>query len=169
MEFLSFLAFVAAWGLMWRWVVKNRGSWNLFYGNIVGAAGGFIVGMVVLSIFLSLFPSAHKPKRAPTEEVITQNEVTTSLLPEAESDSTPVALENAPGFAAIEPDNQPSPPDSALLPNYANRAPKSMSEKPFWIRATRRAAKRSARCATSLLSMPTATNRCSRMSCAALT
>ena len=47
MEFLSFLAFVAAWGLMWRWVVKNRGSWNLFYGNIVGAAGGFIVGMVV--------------------------------------------------------------------------------------------------------------------------
>ena len=129
MEFLSFLAFVAAWGLMWRWVVKNRGSWNLFYGNIVGAAGGFIVGMVVLSIFLSLFPSAHKPKRAPAEEVITQNEVTTSLLPEAESDSTPVALENAPGFAAIEPDNQPSPPDSALLPNYANRAPKSMSEK----------------------------------------
>ncbi|PAW52476.1 hypothetical protein CKQ80_19600 [Pseudomonas moraviensis] len=129
MEFLSFLAFVAAWGFMWRWVVKNRGSWNLFYGNIVGAAGGFIVGMVVLSIFLSLFPSAHKPKRAPTEEVITQNEVTTSLLPEAESDSTPVALENAPGFAAIEPDNQPSPRDSALLPNYANRAPKSMSEK----------------------------------------
>ncbi len=30
---------------------KNRGSWNLlFYSNIVGAAGGFIVGLVVLSI-----------------------------------------------------------------------------------------------------------------------
>lgn len=128
MEFLSFLAFIAAWGFMWRWVVKNRGSWNLFYGNVVGAAGGFIVGMVVLSIFLSLFPSAHKYDRAPAEEVITQSDVTTSLLPEAESDSTSTTLENAPGFAAIEPDNQPSPPDSALLPNYASRAPKSMSE-----------------------------------------
>ena len=129
MEFLSFLAFIAAWGLMWRWVVKNRGSWNLFYGNIVGAADGFIVGMVVLSIFLSLFPSAHKAEKAPVEDVITQSDVTTSLLPEAEPDSTSAVLENAPGFAAIEPDNQPSPPDSALLPNYASRAPKSISEK----------------------------------------
>ncbi|MFJ3010904.1 hypothetical protein [Pseudomonas fluorescens] len=129
MEFLSFLAFIAAWGFMWRWVVKNRGSWNLFYGNIVGAAGGFIVGMVVLSILLSIFPSAHKSAKAPIEDVITQSDVTTSLLPEAESDSTSAALENAPGFAAIEPDNQPSPPDSALLPNYASRAPKSISEK----------------------------------------
>jgi len=129
MEFLSFLAFVAAWGFMWRWVVKNRGSWNLFYGNIVGAAGGFIVGMVVLSILLSIFPSAHKSAKAPIEDVITQSDVTTSLLPEAESDSTSAVLENAPGFAAIEPDNQPSPPDSALLPNYASRAPKSISEK----------------------------------------
>ncbi|EJZ59900.1 hypothetical protein I1A_004254 [Pseudomonas fluorescens R124] len=129
MEFLSFLAFIAAWGFMWRWVVKNRGSWNLFYGNIVGAAGGFIVGMVVLSILLSIFPSAHKSAKAPIEDVITQSDVTTSLLPEAESDSTSAVLENAPGFAAIEPDNQPSPPDSALLPNYASRAPKSISEK----------------------------------------
>ncbi|RBB98348.1 hypothetical protein C3E97_024235 [Pseudomonas sp. MWU12-2115] len=129
MEFLSFLAFIAAWGFMWRWVVKNRGSWNLFYGNIVGAAGGFIVGMVVLSILLSIFPSAHQSAKAPIEDVITQSDVTTSLLPEAESDSTSAVLENAPGFAAIEPDNQPSPPDSALLPNYASRAPKSISEK----------------------------------------
>ncbi|WP_338799941.1 hypothetical protein V9L13_15275 [Pseudomonas sp. RSB 5.4] len=129
MEFLSFLAFIAAWGFMWRWVVKNRGSWNLFYGNIVGAAGGFIVGMVVLSILLSIFPSAHKSAKVPIEDVITQSDVTTSLLPEAESDSKSAVLENAPGFAAIEQDNQPSPPDSALLPNYASRAPKSISEK----------------------------------------
>jgi hypothetical protein len=128
MEFLCFLAFLAAWGFMWRWVVKNRGSWNIFYGNIVGAAGGFIVGMVVLSIMLSLFPSAHRSERAQPEEVATQSAEPTSLLPESES-APAAALETAPSFAAIEPDNTPSPPDSALLPNYASRAPKSMSEK----------------------------------------
>ena len=122
MEFLRFLAFVAAWGFMWRWVVKNRGSWNIFYGNIVGAAGGFIVAMVVLSITLSLFPSSHD-----YETVQTQEAEPTSLLPEAESVTPPAALNDAPVFAAIEPDDKPSPADSALLPNYASRAPKSMA------------------------------------------
>ncbi|KAE9643622.1 hypothetical protein [Pseudomonas sp. PB106] len=129
MDFLRLLAFVATWGFMWRWVVKNRGSWNIFYGNIVGVAGGLIVGLVVLSITFSLFPSAHTPEAARTEDAVTQNVEPTSLLPESESASTTVALENAPAFAAIEPDNTPSPADSALLPNYASRAPKSMSEK----------------------------------------
>ena len=122
MEFLRFLAFVAAWGFMWRWVVKNRGSWNIFYGNIVGAAGGFIVAMVVLSITLSLFPSSPD-----YETVQTQEAEPTSLLPEAESVTPPAALNDAPVFAAIEPDDKPSPADSALLPNYASRAPKSMA------------------------------------------
>ncbi|CEL31323.1 hypothetical protein AB4P97_18100 [Pseudomonas sp. A1230] len=122
MEFLRFLAFFAAWGFMWRWVVKNRGSWNIFYGNIVGAAGGFIVAMVVLSITLSLFPSSHD-----YETVQTQEAEPTSLLPEAESVTPPAALKDAPVFAAIEPDDKPSPADSALLPNYASRAPKSMA------------------------------------------
>lgn len=122
MEFLRFLAFVAAWGFMWRWVVKNRGSWNIFYGNIVGAAGGFIVAMVVLSITLSLFPSSPD-----YETVQTQEAEPTSLLPEAESVTPPAALNDAPVFAAIEPNDKPSPADSALLPNYASRAPKSMA------------------------------------------
>ena len=122
MEFLRFLAFFAAWGFMWRWVVKNRGSWNVFYSNIVGAAGGFIVAMVVLSITLSLFPSSHD-----YETVQTQEAEPTSLLPEAESVTPPAALKDAPVFAAIEPDDKPSPADSALLPNYASRAPKSMA------------------------------------------
>ncbi len=122
MEFLRFLAFVAAWGFMWRWVVRNRGSWNIFYGNIVGAAGGFIVAMVVLSITLSLFPSSPD-----YETVQTQEAEPTSLLPEAESVTPPAALNDAPVFAAIEPDDKPSPADSALLPNYASRAPKSMA------------------------------------------
>ncbi|MCP1472563.1 hypothetical protein ABIA54_003354 [Pseudomonas sp. EB276 TE3739] len=125
MEFLRFLAFVAAWGFMWRWVVKNRGSWNIFYGNIVGAAGGFIVGLVVLSITFSLFPSAYKNEQP--EGVMAQNVDSTSLLPESESTAA-AQLAAAPTFATIEPDNQPSPPDSALLPNYAGRAPKSISE-----------------------------------------
>ncbi|MBP5971079.1 MULTISPECIES: hypothetical protein [Pseudomonas] len=125
MEFLHFLAFVAAWGFMWRWVVKNRGSWNIFYGNIVGAAGGFIVAMVVLSITLSLFPSSHDYEAAKAEN--TQVVEPTSLLPEAESVTPAAALKDAPVFAAIEPDDKPSPADSALLPNYASRAPKSMA------------------------------------------
>lgn len=127
MEFLRFLAFVAAWGFMWRWVVKNRGSWHLFYGNLVGAAGGFIVAMVVLSITLSLFPSAHHYEAEQTENVVTREAEPTSLLPEAESAASPDALKAAPVFAAIEPDDKPSPPDSALLPNYASRAPKTLS------------------------------------------
>ena len=127
MEFLRFLAFVAAWGFMWRWVVKNRGSWNVFYSNIVGAAGGFIVAMVVLSITLSLFPSAQTHEAAQTENTVTQEVEPTSLLPESEMVAAPAALKDAPVFAAIEPDDKPSPADSALLPNYASRAPKSMA------------------------------------------
>lgn len=125
MEFLRFLAFFAAWGFMWRWVVKNRGSWNIFYGNIVGAGGGFIVAMVVLSITLSLFPSSNDYEAAKAEN--TQVAEPTSLLPEAESVTPAAALKDAPVFAAIEPDDKPSPADSALLPNYASRAPKSMA------------------------------------------
>ncbi|MFJ5239134.1 hypothetical protein ACIP86_20800 [Pseudomonas neuropathica] len=124
MEFLRFLAFVAVWGFMWRWVVKNRGSWNIFYGNIVGAAGGFIVAMVVLSITLSLFPSSHDYEPAQAEN--TQVTEPTSLLPEAEAVTPAAELKDAPAFAAIEPDDTPSPADSALLPNYASRAPKSI-------------------------------------------
>lgn len=127
MEFLRFLAFFAAWGFMWRWVVKNRGSWNVFYSNIVGAAGGFIVAMVVLSITLSLFPSALTNEAAQTENPVAQEVEPTSLLPESEMVATPAALKDAPVFAAIEPDDKPSPADSALLPNYASRAPKSMA------------------------------------------
>lgn len=124
MEFLRFLAFVAVWGFMWRWVVKNRGSWNIVYGNIVGAAGGFIVAMVVLSITLSLFPSSHD-YAAPQAENAQVTEPT-SLLPEAEAVTPAAELKDAPAFAAIEPDDTPSPADSALLPNYASRAPKSI-------------------------------------------
>ncbi|WP_166218844.1 hypothetical protein [Pseudomonas atagonensis] len=126
MEFLRFLAFVAAWGFMWRWVVKNRGSWNLFYSNMVGAAGGFIVALVVLSITFSVFPSPHGYESAQSENVVTREAEPTSLLPEAESVANPAALNDAPVFAAIEPDDKPSPADSALLPNYAGRAPKSI-------------------------------------------
>ncbi|MCR8973176.1 hypothetical protein [Pseudomonas sp. S11P7] len=107
MEFLRFLAFVAVWGLMWRWVVKNRGSWNIFYSNIVGAAGGFIVGLVVLSITLSLFPSAYKDEQP--ESVVAQNVEPTSVLPEAEAVAPAAELKDAPAFAAIEPDAAPSP------------------------------------------------------------
>ncbi|MBV4485233.1 hypothetical protein HU727_006490 [Pseudomonas sp. SWRI153] len=127
MEFLRLLAFFAAWGFMWRWVVKNRGSWNIFYGNIVGAAGGVIVALVMLSITFSLFPSTFEADEAQPESAMAQSVEPTSLLPESESTASS-QLSAAPAFAPIEPDNQPSPPDSALLPNYASRAPKAISE-----------------------------------------
>lgn len=56
MEFLRFVLFAAARGFMWRWVVLNRGSWGLLFGNMAGAFSGFIVGLVTLSITLSLVP-----------------------------------------------------------------------------------------------------------------
>lgn len=127
MELLRFLVVVATWGFMWRWVVNNRGSWNVFYGNLVGAAGGFIVAMVVLSITLSLFPPADDYGAAQNENTVMQEAEPTSLLPESELAAPPAALKDAPAFAAIEADDKPSPADSALLPNYASRAPKSMS------------------------------------------
>ncbi|WP_095191591.1 hypothetical protein [Pseudomonas sp. Irchel 3E19] len=134
MEFLRFLAFVAAWGFMWRWVVKNRGSWHLFYGNIVGAAGGFIVAMVVLSITLSLFPSA------PAQTYNSETEsAAAALMPELERAmqptpviaSTPAQSDNLATYVASAPQNEPSPPESALLPNYSKRLPVSLLEKDF--------------------------------------
>lgn len=140
MDFLCFLAFVAAWGFMWRWVVKNRGSWNLFLGNLIGAVGGFIVGVVVLSIFLSLFPSANKPKDKPAPEIVKEAATTKpGLMPEQESAATkvPVAPTPAPApvsnnlatYVADEPQNEPSPPESALMPYYSKRMATSVSEK----------------------------------------
>lgn len=139
MEFLRFLALVAAWGFMWRWVVKNRGSWNLVYGNIVGAAGGFVVGIVVLSITLSLFPGENKPKAKSPDAPVVQETVpakpTAELLPEAEpvvavQAPAPVS-DNLPAYIASEPQNEPSPPESALLPNFSKRLPASTLEKDF--------------------------------------
>ncbi|MGY2443314.1 hypothetical protein [Pseudomonas sp. SDO52101_S400] len=142
MDFLCFLAFFAAWGFMWRWVVKNRGSWNLFLGNLIGAVGGFIVGVVVLSIFLSLFPSANKPKDKPAPEIAKEATATKpGLMPEQESPSTqaPTAPVPTPEPASIsdhlatyvpsEPQNEPSPPESALIPYYSKRMATSVSEK----------------------------------------
>lgn len=134
MEFLRFLAFVAAWGFMWRWVVKNRGSWNIFYGNIVGAAGGFIVAMVVLSITFSVFPVA--PVQTDSRET---ERAAAALMPEVERSmepvpviaSTPADSDNLATYVASEPQNEPSPPESALLPNYSKRLPASLLEKDF--------------------------------------
>ncbi|MHB2249664.1 hypothetical protein ACX64O_22705 [Pseudomonas fitomaticsae] len=133
MEFLRFLAFVATWGFMWRWVVKNRGSWNLFYGNLVGAAGGFIVGVVVLSITLSLLPSADKPRKQ-IEETAAQAVAPAVAKPETLKPPVIVqkpapAPDKLPTFTAGQPQNEPSPPESALLPNYRNRVTESISEK----------------------------------------
>ncbi|MDI2145978.1 MULTISPECIES: hypothetical protein [unclassified Pseudomonas] len=115
MDFLRFLAFVAAWGFMWRWVVKNRGSWNLIIGNLIGAAGGFIVGLVVFSISLSLFPSAHEPKSQSAPEVVDQ-EPAIAQVPTPAIAPTPDTTQKT------------SPAESALLPNYRARAVKSISE-----------------------------------------
>ncbi|WP_336355402.1 hypothetical protein [Pseudomonas granadensis] len=148
MDFLRLLAFVAVWGFMWRWVVKNRGSWNLFFGNMVGLAGGLIVGLVVLSISLSLFPMAHEPKQA-VEETAAQTVDPAAVMPEAEPASvtvkepapapapapvptpasTPVTS-NLPTYVASTPQNEPSPPESPLMPFYSQRmATTTISEK----------------------------------------
>ena len=48
------------WAGVWRWVVKCRGTWNLIFANLAGAAAGFIVSTVVLIIHNGFFP-VEKP------------------------------------------------------------------------------------------------------------
>jgi len=139
-------------------VVKNRGSWNLFFGNLIGAAGGLIVGVVVLSISLSLFPMAHEPKKPAGEETVTRKADPVAVMPEAEPapvatkapapepapTPTPVpapatapapapapapVTSNLPTYVASTPQNEPSPPESPLMPFYSQRMTSTMSEK----------------------------------------
>lgn len=139
MAFLCFLAFLATWGLMWRWVVKNRGNWNLFLGNVLGAGAGFIVGLVVFSITLSLFaPESKTAARKQVQETAMQEAAPVAVKPEpvqvAVPAPAPVAVEppapeDFPAFVTSKPQNEPSPPESALLPNYRTRLAASLSEK----------------------------------------
>lgn len=142
MEFLCFLAFLAAWGFMWRWVVKNRGSWNLFLGNILGAGAGFIVGLVVLSIALSLFVPGSKTPKNKTEDAVTQEVAPAAATPESAPVPAPASVvtappqaapapDNFPAFVASEPQNEPSPPESALLPDFSKRLLVSLPEKDY--------------------------------------
>lgn len=148
MAFLCLLAFLATWGLMWRWVVKNRGNWNLFFGNVLGAGAGFIVGVVVFSITLSLFAPELKTAKKQVQETVTQAVAPAAMMPESEPEPEPVpaptpvavappapapapapAPDNFPAFVAGKSQNEPSPPESALLPNYSNRLTNTASEK----------------------------------------
>ncbi|WP_339539852.1 hypothetical protein [Pseudomonas sp. RA_15y_Pfl2_54] len=139
MEFLCLLAFLATWGFMWRWVVKNRGSWNLFIGNVLGAGAGFVVGVVVFSVTMSLFAPARIIEQAKIQNAAKQS-AEPALMPEAERapEEPPVAApapapvsDNLPAYVASEPQNEPSPPESALLPNFSKRLPASLLEKDF--------------------------------------
>ncbi|PTT30053.1 hypothetical protein [Pseudomonas sp. HMWF021] len=140
MEFLCLLAFLAAWGFMWRWVVKNRGNWNLFIGNVLGAGSGFIVGIVVFSITLSLFAPQSKTAKRHSADTATQEAAPAAMMPEPEREAVPTPApvtvvtparspDDFPAYVAGKPRNEPSPPDSALLPNYRGRLADSLSEK----------------------------------------
>ncbi|WPX18978.1 hypothetical protein RHM58_02375 [Pseudomonas sp. 10S4] len=123
MEFLRFLVFAIVWGFMWRWVVKNRGSWPVAFGHIAGAVSGFMVGAVVLSITLSIFPSKPKPEQA----VSAATEVSTP----AKQVAAAATADNLPAFvyAPTEAKSEDSPPESALLPFNKSSLPKTLSEK----------------------------------------
>ncbi|WP_454833989.1 hypothetical protein [Pseudomonas lini] len=51
MQLIGMLAFFAATAGMWIWVVRNRGTMNLWLANLAGAVGSFIVGITVLILF----------------------------------------------------------------------------------------------------------------------
>jgi hypothetical protein len=51
MQLISMLVFFAATAGMWIWVVRNRGTVNLWLANLAGAVGSFIVGIAVLILF----------------------------------------------------------------------------------------------------------------------
>ncbi|RON13058.1 hypothetical protein [Pseudomonas frederiksbergensis] len=51
MQLIGVLVFFAATVGMWIWVVRNRGTGNLWLANLAGAVGSFIVGLAVLILF----------------------------------------------------------------------------------------------------------------------
>ncbi|WP_223489002.1 hypothetical protein [Pseudomonas sp. A-RE-19] len=51
MQLIGMLVFFAATVGMWIWVVRNRGTLNLWLANLAGAVGSFIVGIAVLILF----------------------------------------------------------------------------------------------------------------------
>ncbi|KNH42968.1 hypothetical protein [Pseudomonas lini] len=51
MQLIGVLVFFAATVGMWIWVVRNRGTMNLWLANLAGAVGSFIVGIAVLILF----------------------------------------------------------------------------------------------------------------------
>ena len=53
--------FFIAWIGMWVWVVRQRGAWNLLLANVLGAASGMIVGLVVSQLCVGLFGSSRPP------------------------------------------------------------------------------------------------------------
>lgn len=59
MIFIALLVFFAASAGIWFWIVKNRGSFNLWLANLAGALATFIIGVVVL-IFIGAEPQAAR-------------------------------------------------------------------------------------------------------------
>jgi hypothetical protein len=49
---LGILVFLAASAGIWHWIVRNRGSVNLWLANLAGVLASFLVGVVVL-IFMA--------------------------------------------------------------------------------------------------------------------
>lgn len=49
---IGILVFFAASAGIWLWIVRNRGSVNLWLANLAGALASFLVGVVVL-IFMA--------------------------------------------------------------------------------------------------------------------
>jgi len=47
MAFFDWLVIYGAWIGMWVWVVRSRGSMNVWLANLAGFVGGLIVAMVV--------------------------------------------------------------------------------------------------------------------------
>ncbi|WP_236181222.1 MULTISPECIES: hypothetical protein [Pseudomonas] len=50
-----------AWAGMWVWVVRHRGAWNLLLANVLGAASGMVVGVVISELCIGLFGSSRPP------------------------------------------------------------------------------------------------------------
>ena len=47
---MDVLLFFIAWAGRWVWVVRTRSGWNLLLANLLGAASGLMVGLVVIGL-----------------------------------------------------------------------------------------------------------------------
>lgn len=106
METSLIVMFLVVWAGVWVWVVKNRGTWPVFFGHFAGVIAGFIVAAVVYVTVNGLLSEKSTPATSSVAQPQIANESQLrSFVPRA-------------------PVSRASAPTSPLLPTDSPRYPR---------------------------------------------